>query len=130
MRIAPFGDARDLLPEYLRPRDPSLDVVDALREVKAAIEANAAQPKQEPSSSERLTIAEAALVANVSEKTIRNWMKAGFLTRHGKGKAVRLSRTELLALRDGPPAAVETPASVAASILAGGLGRRKRAPKK
>jgi hypothetical protein len=42
-----------------------------------------------------LTVAQAAELAGVSAKTIRNWISAGRLSRHGAPRAPRVARGEL-----------------------------------
>lgn len=70
---------------------------------------------------EFVTTAEAARVASVSVGTVRNWLSAGKLTRHGHGRLVRIRRLELLAFlaqpRRGAPLSPEQRAS---KILLGG----------
>jgi hypothetical protein len=53
--------------------------------------------------SEQLTVAQAAALAGVSTKTVRNWMSAGRLVRHGAPRAPRVARDELLAVIDPQP---------------------------
>jgi excisionase family DNA binding protein len=63
-------------------------------EVRAAIAEALATPKT-PMSNGRLTIKEAAAVAKVSEKTVRNWLKAEQLTAYHAGRHLRVDAVEL-----------------------------------
>jgi excisionase family DNA binding protein len=46
---------------------------------------------------EYISTAEAAKIANVSEKTIRNWLEAGDITRYKSANRVRVNKGELIA---------------------------------
>ena len=48
--------------------------------------------------SERMTVAQAAELAGVSAKTVRNWMSAGRFVRYGAPRSPRVARAELLAV--------------------------------
>ena len=70
-------------------------VVEALRDdVRAAL---AARPQADGLA--LLTTAQAAELMTVSQKTIRRWLANGRLRAHGTGRAPRVRRDELLALR-------------------------------
>ncbi|TQF14041.1 helix-turn-helix domain-containing protein [Myxococcus llanfairpwllgwyngyllgogerychwyrndrobwllllantysiliogogogochensis] len=45
-----------------------------------------------------LTTAEAAVMVRVSETTIKRWMREGLIARHGEGRTVRISKSQLLAV--------------------------------
>ena len=46
---------------------------------------------------EYIGTAEAAKIANVSEKTIRNWLEAGDITRYKSANRVRVNKAQLIA---------------------------------
>lgn len=72
------------------------EALDGLRQFIAGIvrdELKLATPK--PANDEYLTTAEAALFAHVTPGTIRRWVCAGKLTKHGTGARMRISRDEL-----------------------------------
>ena len=46
---------------------------------------------------EYISTAEAAKIANVSEKTIRNWLEAGDITRYKSANRVRVNKAQLIA---------------------------------
>ena len=62
-----------------------------IREVAPAL-----NPRTPAAADELLTIAEAAVHAKLSAPTIQKWLRAGKLTRYGKGRNTRVSRAELL----------------------------------
>lgn len=55
-------------------------------------------PSSEPSASPYATLAEAAVFARCSPRTIRRWIRAGDLARYGHGGKVLVLRAELEAL--------------------------------
>jgi hypothetical protein len=62
-----------------------------------------ADQRPSESSPELLTVAQAAKLAGVSEKTVRNWLSTHRLTRHGAPRTPRVARGELLALINQQP---------------------------
>jgi len=68
---------------------------------------------------ELLTVAQAAELAGVSAKTVRNWLSAGRLARHGKPHAPRVARAELLALID-PQAVLDGRTDPGCAVRPGG----------
>jgi excisionase family DNA binding protein len=74
-------------------------------EVRAAVDA-ALQSSAPTVGTERLTVREAATVAKVSEKTIRNWLAAKQMTTLHAGRQLRVDRGELdRFMATGPKAA-------------------------
>lgn len=53
-----------------------------------------------PQGPEYLTVSEAAALVSTSPSTIGAWFRDRKLARYGKGRAVRVKRSELLALMD------------------------------
>lgn len=77
--------------------------------------------KAPPSSSteERLTIKEAAMIAKVSEKTVRNWLSADHLTTYHAGRQLRVDRAQLDAfMAAGPKRSTEDDTPERLAILA------------
>lgn len=65
---------------------------------------------------EWLTVSEAAELARVSTKTVRNWIAGGELERHGVGRHARVARAELarrMATGPKPKSAEHTPEQLA-----------------
>lgn len=76
-------------------------------------------------SSEHLTVREAATIAKVTEKTIRNWLAGGELKTYHAGRLQRVDRAELERfMSDGPKAKAEeqTPEQLARLRLARKVG--------
>lgn len=101
-------------------------VLERLRAIQAELVAQ--KPRTEVAF---LTPHQAAQLLGVTSETIREWIKAGRLTAHGGQGALRVSRSELLALRPGQRRPPEAPDATnrdieerAAEIISG-LERRQ-----
>jgi len=78
---------RALLREELRP----------LQEQIALLTAAAARAHR-PTGDDLASVKEAARIASVSVGTVRAWIRASKLRRHGSGRLLRVRRADLLAL--------------------------------
>ncbi len=71
------------------------DPLDGLRAFIAEVVREEMRSSPRPANDEYLSTADAAQIARVTPGTIRRWVRAKELTKHGKGPRVRIRRDEL-----------------------------------
>jgi len=77
---------------------------DQLEEIAQRVAAILGERERPEAPSERLTVAQAAQMAGVAEKTVRNWLWEHKLTRFGGNRRPLVLRSELESLIDQKPA--------------------------
>jgi excisionase family DNA binding protein len=91
-------------------------------EIRSALDTLA----RSPGDVELLTITQAAAVAGVSERTVRQWLNTGKIPRHGVGRTVRVDKAaltramRLMAFRDTSEAPNSSVDEWAAAVRARG----------
>lgn len=94
-------------------------------DLEAAIEAAVARgireglaslrPAEPPT--ELLPVSKAARLANVSEATIRAWLKEGLLPRYGTARVTRVRREDVLSVREVSEASAKSPEQLVERLM-------------